>query len=283
MRPHLYPPVLALLLPTFLCLKPWIVFPSVQVHHLSFSLCISVISTFSSAIFTSSVDFIKLLFPLLSASPPLICPGAQKVVVSSDPPVLNLFKAELFFPPWAVWPQVHQGPLCLHGGGQARAEWSCTTITTAAALQVGVSACAVMPGCTPSASTSGPAVTASSTSPHVLTGHSCLHTSCFAHLGISVKKHDCAQLAAPCCLHVNVNPVPSTAPSKRAPSACELCQKRVIDCGPGQQTKETTAVPEDGGWVQLPRGTACAAQSLTPLYSTGAGLFLGSCVVCGHT
>lgn len=87
-----------LLLLIFPCLKPWIVFPNVKVHNLSFYLCISVISTFSSATFTSSVDFIKLLLPLLSASPPLICPGAQKVVVSSDPPVLNLLKVELFFP-----------------------------------------------------------------------------------------------------------------------------------------------------------------------------------------
>lgn len=224
MRPQLYSPALALLLPTFLCLKPWIVFSNVKV-----SLSISVISTFSFATFTLSVDFIKLLFSLLSASPPLICPRAQKVVVSSDPPVLNPFKAKLFFPSWAAWPQVHQGPLCLHRKGQVRAECFCTITTAAAALHVCVSACAVMPGCTPSASTSGPAVTASSTSPHVLTGHSCLHTSCFAHLGISVKRHDCAQLTAPCCLHVNVNPVPSTAPSKCAPSACELCQKRVID------------------------------------------------------
>lgn len=68
------------------------------------------------------------------------------------------------------------------------------------------------------------------------TGH-----SCFAHLGISVKMRDCAQLTAPCCLHVNVNSVPSTAPSKCAPSASELCQKRVIDCGPCQQPKEIMA------------------------------------------
>lgn len=94
-----------------------------------------------------------------------------------------------------------------------------------------------MPGCTPSASTSA----ASSTSPAVLTGHSCLHTSCLAHPGISVKRRDCAQLAALCCLHVQMNPVPSTAPSKCAPSGCELCQKRVIDCGPQQQPKEITA------------------------------------------
>lgn len=114
MRPLLYSPTLALLLLTSLCLKPWFVFPNV--HRLGFSLCISVISTFSSATFTSSVDFIKLLFPLLSASPPLICPRAQKVEVSSDPPVLNLFKAELFFPSGLFSPRSTRDP-CAYTGG----------------------------------------------------------------------------------------------------------------------------------------------------------------------
>lgn len=118
MKPLLYSPTFALLLLTFLCLKPWIVFPNVQVHNLGFSLCISVISTFSSATFTSSVDFIKLLFPLLSASPPLICPRAQKVVVSSDPPVLNLFKAELFFSSGLFGPRSTRDPCAYTGGNR---------------------------------------------------------------------------------------------------------------------------------------------------------------------
>lgn len=111
MRPHLYSPALALLLLTFLCLKPWIVFSNVKV-----SLSISVISTFSSATFTLSVDFIKLLFPLPSASPPLISPRAQKVVVSSDPLVLNPFKAKLFFPSGLFGPRSTRDP-CVYTGG----------------------------------------------------------------------------------------------------------------------------------------------------------------------
>lgn len=45
---------------------------------------------------------------------------------------------------------------------------------------------------------------------------SCLHTSCFAHLGVSVKMRDCAQLAAPRCLPINVNP-PRHGPFRMCP------------------------------------------------------------------
>lgn len=144
-----------------------------------------------------------------------------------------------------------------------------------------------MPGCTPSASTSAPAVTASSTSPAVLTGHSCLHTSCLAHLGISEKRCDCAQLACLCCLHVQVNTVPSTAPLKCAPSGCELCQKRVIDCGPQQQPKEIMAenrlcLKMVVGCPAAQRESMCCPITDSPLQHS-AGLFLGACVVCVHT
>lgn len=63
-----------------------------------------------------------------------------------------------------------------------------------------------MPSCAVSACISALAITSSSPNLQVWTGRSCLHTSCFAHLGISVKMHDRAQLAAPRCLHINVNP-----------------------------------------------------------------------------
>lgn len=66
---------------------------------LAFLFWISVISTFSSATFTSSIDFIKLLFPPLSASLPLICPRVQRVLLSSGPSVLNPLQCkELSFP-----------------------------------------------------------------------------------------------------------------------------------------------------------------------------------------
>lgn len=74
MRALLYSSALALLLLPFLHLQPWIVFPEVWVQHFGFSFWTSVISTFSSATFISSIDFIKLLFPPLSASFLLICP-----------------------------------------------------------------------------------------------------------------------------------------------------------------------------------------------------------------
>lgn len=88
-RALLYSSALAVLLLAFLPLKPWIVFPKVEEHHFGFSFWISVISTFSFATFTSSIDFIKLLFPLFSASFPLICPRVQRVLLSSGPSVLN--------------------------------------------------------------------------------------------------------------------------------------------------------------------------------------------------
>ena len=94
MRALLYSSALALLLLAFLPPKPWIVSPKVQEHHFGFSFWISVISTFSSATFTSSVDFIKLLFPPLSASLPLICPRVQRVLLSSGPSVINLLQSK---------------------------------------------------------------------------------------------------------------------------------------------------------------------------------------------
>lgn len=88
-RALLYSSALAVLLLAFLPPKPRIVFPKVQEHHFGFSFWMSVISTFSFATFTSSIDFIKLLFPLFSASFPLICPRVHRVLLSSGPSVLN--------------------------------------------------------------------------------------------------------------------------------------------------------------------------------------------------
>lgn len=136
MRALLYSSALALLLLAFLPPKPWIVFPKVWEQRFGFSFWMSVISTFFSAIFTSSVDFIKLLFPPLSASLPLICPRVQRVLLSSGPSVLTpLQSKEPSFPsglfdPWS---------LCVHREGQARAGQFCTT-TVAAALHVCVGA-----------------------------------------------------------------------------------------------------------------------------------------------
>lgn len=73
-----------------------------------------------------------------------------------------------------------------------------------------------MPSCAASACISALALTPSSPNLHVWTGRSCLHTSCFAHLGTCAKMRDCAQLAALPCLHANVNPL-LHSPFKRCP------------------------------------------------------------------
>lgn len=212
LRALLYSSTLALLLLAFPPPKPWIVFPKVWEQRFGFSFWMSVISTFFSAIFTSSVDFIKLLFPPLSASLPFICPRVQRVLLSSGPSVLNpLQSKELSFPSGLFDPRSLRG----HREGQARAGQFCT-ITVAAALRVCVGACAVMPSCAASACISALALTPSSPNLHAGTGRSCLHTSCFAHLGTCVKMCDCAQLAALPCLHASVNPL-LHSPFKRCP------------------------------------------------------------------
>lgn len=99
MRALLYSSVPALLLRAFLPPEALDYFP--QSTGTSFWLFFSgsVISTFSSATFTSSVDFIKLLFPPLSASLLLTCLRVQRVLLSSGPSVLNpLQRKDLSFP-----------------------------------------------------------------------------------------------------------------------------------------------------------------------------------------
>lgn len=96
--------------------------------------------------------------------------------------------------------------LCIHGEGQARAGQFCT-VTVAAALHVCVVPVQLCQAAPPLPAPVLWQFTPSSPNLHTWTGHSCLHTSCFAHLGISVKVCDCAQLAAPRCLHADVNPL----------------------------------------------------------------------------
>lgn len=140
-----------------------------------------------------------------------------------------------------------------------------------------------MPSCTVSACISALAVTPSSPNLHMWTGHSCLHTSCFAHLGISVKTPDCAELAALHCLHANVNP-PLHSPFKMCPKCPRIVPEKDV-CGPCQQPKEIMAEnrlsPKIVVWVSdCPDGQPALLQSLTHLCSSGTCLLLSWFLCC---